>query len=175
MKKLFFIGIALVALIACGAKSEKNSQKQSEEELRTAIVGSWYVLTGKDSIISVDSSESSKEHPIDFKGLGMAMRRVFFNDGRYMEREDSKIVADGDTATFLLYSIQGKWEIHGDSLILTAKMEDVENPEHAGITAKNGTIISKKIIKSISADSLIIEDNLKDMSGNVMDLIMLKE
>lgn len=55
-------------------------------------------------------------------------------------------------------------------------MEDIENPDHAGITVKSGSIISKQIIKRISADSLIIEDNIKDVkTGEIMDLIMLKE
>lgn len=176
MKKLFFISISLVALIACGTKSKKNFQKQSEEELRTAIVGSWYVVTGQNRSVTVDSSKITEEHPIEFKGLGMTMKRAFFKDGRFMEREDTKVAANGDTATLLLYSIRGKWEIHSDSLILTANMEDIENPDHAGITVKSGSIISKQIIKRISADSLIIEDNIKDVkTGEIMDLIMLKE
>ena len=59
--------------------------------------------------------------------------------------------------------------------MLFANMKDVENPEHAGITVNSETIVSTKIIKRITADSLIIQDAAQEMNGNIIDLIMLRE
>ncbi len=162
-------------MMACGTKSENASQKQSEEELRSAIVGSWYVVTGENRSITVDSTEIAQANQSEFKGLGMTMRREFYKDGRYFEREITKVTAYEDTAGLLLYSIKGTWEISGDTLILTSRVEDVVHPEHTRITAKSGAIRAKEIIKRISNDSLIIQDNVKDKNGVVQDLIMLKE
>lgn len=172
MKKLLIIGITLISFVACGTNNEKKSLKQSEEDLRTAIVGSWYIETGQPKLVP-DSSNVSTTHSVEVKGR-MGMRKEFFKDGRYMERENSEMILNGDTASFLIYSIRGKWEIHSDSLFLFANMEDIENPERAGITAKSGQIKAIKIIKRITADSLIIQDGVHDMNGNVLDLIMLK-
>jgi hypothetical protein len=175
MKKSVIVLVVLIAMMACGTKSENASQKQSEEELRSAIVGSWYVVTGENRSITVDSTEIAQANQSEFKGLGMTMRREFYKDGRYFEREITKVTAYEDTAGLLLYSIKGTWEISGDTLILTSRVEDVVHPEHTRITAKSGAIRAKEIIKRISNDSLIIQDNVKDKNGVVQDLIMLKE
>lgn len=176
MKKLLLISIAFIATIACNTSVEKASQKQSEEELRTAIVGSWYFLMGgADSGEEViDSAKAIKIHTDDVTGR-LGMKRFFYSDGRYLERENVEMVIKGDTASLLSYSIIGKWEIHGDSLVLSAKVEDIENPEKANIYIKSGSIKSINIIKRISSDSLIIQNGAQDKNGNTIDMIMLKE
>ena len=175
MKKIIVLLVALFAMMACGTKSEEAPQKQSEEELREAIVGSWYVVTGENESITVNGTEITQTQQSDFKGLGMTMRREFFKDGRYFEREITKVTAYEDTAGMLLYSIKGTWEISGDTLILTSKVEDVVHPEHTRITAKSGPIRAKEILKRITNDSLIIQDNARDKNGIIQDLIMIKE
>ena len=130
--------------------------------------------TSPESPLTESTNDSTSTLSTDDKGR-MGMRREFFKDGRFMERENTEMIIDGDTLSFLLYSIRGKWEIHSDSLMLFANMKDVENPEHAGITVNSETIVSTKIIKRITADSLIIQDAAQEMNGNIIDLIMLRE
>lgn len=174
MKKMFFISVICMTIVACGSKSGKSTQS-SQEEWEKEIVGDWVWEQNQDSVMDeMVSSHASFQVFYSIKADG-TMKETEHQYLKFVHKkveglvgDNEAVVSDDDQSIFT-----GTWRLSNDTLykegVLSTIQEGTYEPGQE-IPRKEQNVKGYTVISRITKDSLFVVG--KD--GNITCFVKMK-